>query len=189
MRLTILILILFSFSAFGNFVKESEVLDCEKIGKITYSKKKDCSGTCYKVPKKEKYCKTHSLFPIMIDGPVKIWSGAENIQTCEGFASCNDALAVLECPDLKGYDKFIEENYTSVYCTQHIGFEKIGSGQKELREDLAKKAVYLAQKKAEKDLLKSNKDKIIAIRNKINDGDLTIAEIGKALKFLLKNLK
>ena len=192
MKLLLLILILlFSFSSFAGYVKESELQkSCDQVRHFK-SNKKDCVGKCYSITKDYK-CKTHSFYPIMVnDLENPNWGTRSMIENCFNETDCKNKIKTHACIDdrhaIYGLMQTEPGDEWEYWCNKILDYPQIDSGLKELKEDPIKKAAYLAGKKAIKDAEKEEKDLIKSLKDKT--GDLTNLEIKQMFQYLLKNLK
>ena len=54
-----------------------------------------------------------------------IWGQPGNVQKCNGKKDCQEKLFKLSCLNLpKGHVKFINYNYTKVYCIKKVGYKQ-----------------------------------------------------------------
>jgi len=134
----ILILFLFCASAFANFVKKSE-FESGDIKRI-FTKKLKCGNDCLRIPKG--YNKEfHILVDEMVDDlDKKIYSKTE-IETCLNQEDCEQKNLEKAC--LNENDKILmAEDFSEIYCSRFLRFEKKPTGFKKVIEDPALKAVF-----------------------------------------------
>jgi hypothetical protein len=142
-----LILFLFSLSAHANFIGISGTENCATV----YTKLEYCQaakGECVAFPEGET-CEVLTLKDVAEDDLSKPIRNKTEVEACDGEADCQEKLAQKSC-----LEKFINADYSEVYCSQITGYEQM----------TVKKLVVDAVKKAQKDARdaakKSVEDKI-----------------------------
>lgn len=179
MKLLILLLFPLALSA-GGFGELAKVQDGTI--KTVYTSEGKCKKLhvdCIEM-KIESVLSDYDIQDEMIDGD-PIYSAATNSTVCSGEEDCYSKLESLVCDD-ETYSKFINQDYTQLYCTKILDYEQITSGKKILVLNQAKKDARLAEKaikdaekaakKAAKDAAKEKIDKLNCQSQSKMDKDL-----------------
>ncbi len=149
-----LLLFLISFSTFAGYMTRVDIEDCDKGNRVFHLKKNTCIGECLEVSKNYQ-CETYKIANEMIDDlESKNYGPETDAESCVDEETCQEELLKLTCSD--GYEKFIALNYSQVYCTEFLGYNKKESGRKIVAVDPIKKSAYetlQAAKKAQSDAI------------------------------------
>jgi hypothetical protein len=98
----------------------------------------------------------------MIDDPFSPqWEAASQVTECEGEEACQTALLALTCEGNR--EKFIDAEFTQVYCTKIVGYDQVATGAYVLAENESLKSAYLAAKAAE-DALNAGLQEVARLR-------------------------
>ena len=183
MKLIILIL-LFSFSAFGNYAKLSEV-ETNTISKV-WMKKSKCGNDCIKIP-----LGYNSNYHVVIDQMVNDISSPINskndIEICTDKADCDAKNLIKICIDELEI-VYMAADFTEIYCSKITGYNQIASGQKIVTEDAGMKAAHMAARQSIKNARIAKKTAIKALKDKLKlNQDLSMAELREVLKYLIKD--
>lgn len=71
------------------------------------------------------------------------WEAASQVTACVGQEACQTALEELICSSGE-HQKFIDAEFTQVYCTKILGYDQVATGRFILQENADQKAAYLA---------------------------------------------
>ena len=147
-----LILFLISFSTFAGMVKIAEF----EAGDVKTFYVQECPGECIKVPNK-----LNLRYHVMVDetrddvdNPV---NSKSEIETCIDDVDCQAKLVAKICTDV---DEIAIKNLDTmeVYCSKFLYYPQIPTGEKIIVVDPGLKAIYNAEKQAEKDQAKLDRD-------------------------------
>lgn len=182
MKLIILFL-LFSFSAFGNYAKISEV-ESKSISTV-WVKKSKCGSDCIKIPfgYNKNFHKVENEMVNNHDSPIQSKS---EIESCVDQDDCESKNAIKVCAD-ELETVYMDEFYSEIYCSKITGYDQKLSGRKIVVEDSGLKSAHIAAKQAERDAKAAKKAAIMLLKDKVNaDQDLTPSEQRQVFKYLLK---
>lgn len=179
----IILFLLFSFSAFGNYAKLSEV-ESSSISKV-FTRMKSCGNDCIKIPFGYDSNYHRAIDEMINDYNAPIQSKSE-IEICADEVDCNAKNDVKVCLD-NDERVIVALDYSEIYCSKITGYEQVLSGRKIVAEDVGLKTAYLAAEQSKKDLIKSKKDNVLdVIIPKLEAGSiLTPLESRQVLLFLL----
>jgi hypothetical protein len=129
--LTIGFLLVLNLKA-ANFMTKDAIIKAKdgKSGFTVYQYQGPCEvknkKPCYKIDGKN--IKKDFFKKVFVDNPKKpLWSQKRNKFSCQGYKDCYAKLKELDCSKLPGggYEKYINLDYTLVYCIKKIGYKKI----------------------------------------------------------------
>lgn len=190
MKFLILTLILLvSLSAFANYIPVDDVGTGNDI--TVFMRKNKCeehySKDCIKIPSKY----DHNFYIIVdeeiddLSRPVYSKNQVNNCgEYCQSLFSAGNQID--PCIDLQE-SLILNLELEEIYCSKLLRYEK--KIKKVAVKDSQKESDYLALKEAVRVAEESKKDKIILLKNKLKANDLSLIEVNKVLKYLLKNLK
>ena len=169
MRYLILIFITTSlFAARGNYLSKDVINSGDTTGKPVYRLKDKCEAhykqECFDITSKPVHY--NKVIQVDVDDTDKPIYSKENITACNGEVDCYDAIApvctpiintnsfatfadevcVEYCEDFPEHQAIVSADFTEVYCTKHIGYQKKNIDK--LVEDATLKAAYDAEQAA-----------------------------------------
>lgn len=162
----VFITFLFCYVAFGSESQVSEVenklLDCNYPLKMFI--KANCEGQCLKIPENfNESCHYSEIIDEEIDDPTKPVYSKNEVEACLDQADCEAKNATKTCIDSEE-SALMAQDYSEIYCSKLLRFEKKLSGAKVLVENASMKATYEAAKAA-----KDAKDAAIKMAKKAID--------------------
>ena len=117
------------------------------VATTSYAYQADCEKAegeaCYKINGKN--LQYHAVSDFEVDDLDKpLWSPKEAVEQCYSQSDCRAKLEDKDCSSSgEGYQKFINQDYTELYCTKIVGYNK--RIEKRLAEDPTLKAAYDAE--------------------------------------------
>ena len=187
MKYLVLFLFLISFNLFAEgFIPVSKI-GLDSTGLTIESKKSRCEKRyneyCVKIDNKYNYNFYKKVAEKIDDYSSPVYSKKE-VESCADKADCELKLSLKDC-SIELENAKISKDYSEIYCTKFLRYNKKLSGKQIAAEDAVLKESYRLQRKAENDAKKLKKDAIRALKNKES---LTSQEMQDAIKYLLKNL-
>lgn len=179
----LILFLLVCFSANANYVKKAKV-QSKNITKV-FVKNNKCGADCIKLPKNFNLA-FYVMVDVMIDDITKPVNSKSEIESCSDQTDCESKNEVKNCDD---QDEIVimAEDFAEIYCSKHLRYEQMASGEKEIVIDEDLKAAFLADKQSKATIAKNKRDEIngdILIRLKGNSV-LTQVQIKKLFLHLL----
>ena len=168
------------------------MLDCDGPGRGFYKILKHCNenhNDCINYIKGF-HCQTYSEFDTSVDDLDRPRNSMSQQEACSEKKDCEEKILIKSCSD-EAENKYINADYSIVYCSKQIGFHK--KIVKQIREDAAKKLIYDSEKDIEIAIKLNKNTRRLAAKvliPKLNSGiDLTNAELRQVLSIILDELR
>lgn len=193
MKKLIWFILIASFSAQANFIKEDDLNKCDGI--TIYSKKKDCerkeASQCFKVTKKYD-CETAILVDEEVEDKERPVYSKTIVNECGEYCQTlfDGQYKDYKCEDSEE-SLILNLEEKQIYCTKLLRYKKKKTGRKVVAEDDSKKEAKQQKKEAEKAERLAEAEERKKIKELI--GDVNSSELPnwhkKILRAVLKDMR